>query len=73
MAASVIAANLAAAQAGYAALASGKMTTTVTYGEGAGNRSVTYSRAEMGKLKAYIEDLQTSQGYRARRAIGFRF
>jgi cupin superfamily acireductone dioxygenase involved in methionine salvage len=71
--AATIAANLANAQVAYDALARGQMTATVSYGEGVGNRSVTYTRAQMGALKTYIEDLQTQQGYRARRAIGLRF
>ena len=73
LSAATIAANLANAQAAYDQLARGQMTATVSYGEGVGNRSVTYTRADMGKLKVHIEDLQTQQGYRARRAIGFRY
>jgi hypothetical protein len=68
-----IAANLANAQAALDALLSGARIATVSYAEGAGSRSVTYTRAQIGVLKAYIEDLQTRQGYRARRAIGIRF
>lgn len=69
----VIAANLAAAQRALAELTSGARVAHVSYAEGSGNREVTYARAQIGDLTRYIEDLQTRQGYRARRPIGMRF
>lgn len=63
-------ANLAAAQAAYDALSRGVLPQTVSYAEGQGQRSVTYTRANLGELVSYIESLQTQLGYRARRAIG---
>ena len=71
--AATLATNLANAQAALDALIRGQMTATVSYGEGAGNRSVTYTRANIGELRLYIESLQTQQGYRARRPIALRF
>lgn len=66
-------ANLATAQAAYQQLVTGGQVATVSYAEGSGMRSVTYTRAQLGDLVAYIESLQTQLGYRARRAIGLRF
>ncbi len=71
--AATLQANLAAAQAAYDQLMRGGRVATVTYGEGSGQRSVTYTKAEIGSLRLYIEDLQTRLGYRARRALGLRF
>lgn len=69
----ILQANLAAAQAALQQLATGAQVTTVSYTEGQGMRTVTYSRAKVGDLQAYIESLQTQLGFRARRAIGMRF
>ena len=71
--AATIAANLANAQAALDQLLRGALVATASYGEGQGQRSVTYTRAQIGELQRYIETLQTAQGYRARRAIGLRF
>jgi hypothetical protein len=66
-------ANLSAAQTALDQLLRGSQTQQVSYGEGNGQRSVTYNRSSIGELRKYIEDLQTQLGYRARRAIGVRF
>lgn len=66
-------ANLAAAQAAYDKLAQGGQVASASYSEGNGTRSVTYNSAQLGDLRAYIEQLQTQLGYRARRAIAVRF
>ena len=71
--ATTLAANLAQAQAALNALISGALVATASYAEGTGSRSVSYTRAQIGDLRLYIESLQTQQGYRARRAIGVRF
>ena len=71
--AATLAANLAQAQAALNSLISGDLTASVSYAEGSGSRSVTYTRAQIAELRLHIENLQTQQGYRGRRAIGVRF
>lgn len=66
-------ANLAAAQSALQQLVTGGKVASVTYSQGEGTRTVSYTRAQLGDLQAYIEGLQTQLGYRARRALGMRF
>ncbi|WP_428485966.1 gpW family head-tail joining protein [Rhodopila sp.] len=54
-------------------LETGALVATVSYAQGEGNRSVTYSRADSGRLRQLIAELQAALGLRARRAIGVRF
>lgn len=68
----VLEANLAEAQAALHSLMIGMNTTTVTYSTGDGTRSVTYTQTDIKQVQAYIAQLQTQLGYRARRALGFR-
>lgn len=68
-------AALSAAQAAYVALVSGSKPVTVSYTQGDGSKSVTYSKAEIGSLNVLIRQLQAQLGIicRPRRAIGLRF
>ena len=55
-------------------VATGAKVTTVTYAQGEGSRSVSYSRANIADLRAWITELQTALGVRTtRRAIGVMF
>lgn len=40
-----------------------------SYTQGDGSKSVTYTRANLGQLQAYISELQYALGIRRRRAI----
>ncbi|MBS0363684.1 MAG: gpW family protein [Proteobacteria bacterium] len=51
-------ANLLAAQSAYNQLMTGGKPVTVSYAQGDGNRSVTYTAAEIGALSQYIRSLQ---------------
>jgi hypothetical protein len=73
MAVPALQAALAAAQTALIALESGQMVATVSYAQGEGNRSVTYTRADSGRLRQLIADLQAALGMRPRRAIGISF
>lgn len=73
MAGVAIQAALAQAQQALIALETGQMVATVSYAQGEGNRSVTYTRADSGKLRELIKDLQAALGMRPRRSIGVRF
>lgn len=70
-----LAAALSAAQAAYLALVSGGKPVSVSYTQGDGSKSVTYSKAEIGSLSILIRQLQAQLGTicRPRRAIGVRF
>ena len=65
--------RLADAQAAYHSLMIGQNLSVVSYGQGDGTKSVTYTRTNINALAAYIAQLQMQMGYRARRAIGLRF
>jgi hypothetical protein len=73
MAVPALQAYLAQAQAALIALETGGMVATVSYAQGEGNRSVTYTRADSGRLRQLIVDLQAALGIRSRRAIGVSF
>jgi hypothetical protein len=64
---------LSNAQTALIALETGQLVATVAYASGEGNRSVTYARADAGRLRQLIADLQAALGMRSRRAIGVRF
>lgn len=71
---------LASAQQALADLNTGSKPVTVTYAQGDGTRSVTYSRANMNTLTSWIQQIQTQiaklqgvPGIRVRRAIYPRF
>ncbi|MBW4089908.1 MAG: phage head-tail adapter protein [Proteobacteria bacterium] len=65
---------LTQAQGAYQALMTGAMAQTVTYANGSGNRSVTYSKAQGSALYAHIRQLQTALGNtRPRRAARVQF
>ncbi len=52
-------------------LTTGRRSTTVTYAQGDGNRSVTYTAANIAALHARIAELKAQLGIgRGRRAIG---
>ena len=73
MAVVALQAALAQAQTALISLETGAQVATVSYAQGEGNRSVTYSRADSGRLRQLIGDLQSALGMRSRRAIGVRF
>lgn len=61
------------AQTALAALLSGQKASIVSYGEGSGQKSVTYSRTNEPALRRHISELQILLGQRPpRRAIRFR-
>lgn len=64
---------LNSAQLALITLESGQMVATVSYAQGEGNRSVTYTRADSFRLRKLIEDLQAALGMRSRNAIGVSF
>lgn len=65
---------LSEAQAAYHQLLTGGRAQVVTYGQGDGQKSVTYNRANAGQLLAWIQMLQQALGIGCgRRAIGVRF
>jgi hypothetical protein len=53
---------LASAQAAYIALLSGGKPETVSYAQGDGNKSVTFTRANIGALSNMIAQLQYETG-----------
>lgn len=65
--------DLGNAQNAYIALASGAQGESFTYAQGDGNRSVTYTRANIGQLVILIRQLQAELGIipTARRRIRF--
>lgn len=73
MAVPALQAALTSAQAALINLETGGLVATVSYAQGEGNRSVTYTRADSGRLRQLIADLQAALGIRSRRAIGVRF
>lgn len=64
---------LAQAQQALQNLSIGGQPQTVSYSQGAGQRSVTYTRANSADLRAWIAELQTALGAGQRRAIGVVF
>lgn len=65
---------LTQAQTALHQLQTGARVATVSYGEGSGNRSVTYSKTTMGDLRRYIGELQLALGLiRPHRAISVAF
>ena len=73
MAVAQLQAALATAQQALVDLETGAKVATVSYAQGDGNRSVTYARADSGRLRQLIGELQAALGMRSRRAIGVRF
>ncbi|HEY2010541.1 MAG TPA: gpW family head-tail joining protein [Rhizomicrobium sp.] len=68
-------AALTAAQTAYIALSIGSKAETVSYTQGDGSKSVTYTRANIANLTALILQLQQALGIikRARRPVRFQF
>lgn len=66
---------LSSAQQAYLDLSTGAKVQTAVYTQGDGNKSVTYTPANLGALTALIKQLQAQIGIvrRGRRAIGFRY
>ena len=64
---------LGQAQQALQSLSTGALTVTVGYAQGDGHRQVTYSRANMADLRAWIGELQAALGVGRRRAIGVVF
>ena len=64
---------LSAAQNALATLMTGQMVATVAYQNGSGNRSVTYTKANIADLRAWIMELQTALGNARPRAVGVMF
>lgn len=75
MSSAVLQAALNSAQTALIALQSGQQVVTVSYGEGVGNKSVTYKAPDMGGLVQLINELQAQLGLRrrARAGIGISF
>lgn len=66
--------HLADAQAALHQLMIGRNANVIAYSQGAGNKSVTYSPADIPALRAYIAQLIRQLGYQSpRRAIGLRY
>jgi hypothetical protein len=67
--------RLADVDAAWHQLMTGGKAKVVSYGQGVGTKSVTYTEANMAMLSAYRGQLLQALGYccRPRRAIGFRF
>jgi hypothetical protein len=66
--------RLADAQDALHQLMIGKNANVISYNQGAGAKSVTYSPADMPTLRAYIAQLIRQLGYQSpRRAIGLRY
>lgn len=59
---------LTAAQTALNALMTGAKGESYSYTQGDGSKSVTYTRADIGSLQAYILQLQYALGIRRRRA-----
>jgi hypothetical protein len=68
-------AALANAQQAYIDLLTGAKGESYSYSQGEGSRSVTYTRANLGQLTAFIGELQAALGIRraSRRPIRFVF
>ncbi len=64
---------LLAAQNALASLMTGQLVATVSYQNGSGNRAVTYTKANVADLRAWIVELQTALGNARPRAIGVMF
>lgn len=66
---------LANAQQAYLDLSTGNKVQVAAYAQADGNKSVTYTKADLGALVALIKQLQAQLGIitRGRRPIGFRF
>ena len=64
---------LLAAQNALASLMTGQLVATVSYQNGSGNRSVTYTKANVADLRAWIMELQAALGNTRPRAIGVMF
>lgn len=60
---------LADAQQALHDLSTGAKGESYSYTQGDGTKSVTYTRAEIGNLQAYILELQYALGIRRRRAM----
>ena len=54
--------DLDAAQTAYIELSSGSKVESISYAQGAGSRSVTYTQADMGALQNIIRSLQKQLG-----------
>jgi hypothetical protein len=54
-------------------LMTGALPSVVSYGNGDGTKSVTYTRANLGALDAYIQSLLRALGLGRRRAVGVLF
>lgn len=57
------------AQTAFNALMTGQQIVQVQYGQGDGNRMVTYKPPDMGALKAYIQELKAALGISIRSPI----
>jgi hypothetical protein len=66
-------AALSQAQAAYLALSTGSKVETVSYTQGDGAKSVTYSRTNIGQLAALIGQLQQALGIQCRPRRTMRF
>ncbi|MDE2469238.1 MAG: hypothetical protein KGL35_10975 [Bradyrhizobium sp.] len=66
-------AALTAAQTALIALQTGQLVVTVSYANGSGNRSATYSRTNMGSLVQMIGELKACLGLASRARRGLRF
>lgn len=65
---------LGQAQTALHTLQIGGMVATASYSQGDGQKTVTYTRANMGALRVYVRELQQALGnIRARRPIGVQF
>jgi hypothetical protein len=64
---------LAQAQQALVDLETGAKVANVSYAQGDGSRSVSYSSADSVKLRQLISELQAALGMRSRRAIGVSF
>lgn len=64
---------LSQAQAAYTALMTGQRTVTLSYGQGDGNKSVTFDRLEGGvaQVRFFINELQIALGNICRRPRRF--
>lgn len=60
---------LAQAQQALADMMTGRNAVTVSYQQGQGQRSVTYNRANIADLRAWIIEIQAALGQGRRRAI----
>ncbi len=65
--------RLAEAQTAYHDLMTGQREVSLSYAQGDGMKSVTYTAMNLPALKAYIAELTSQLGIGRRRAIGVRF